>query len=180
MFRQDLTDIQISTFGKEIIKVSSSTSLTILLVMNAIGMPGRLICGLTADRLLGPINTLAPVAFISGVLLYCWAAVDSLGSLFTFCIIYGFFAAGIQSLGPAACASLTSDLTKMGVRTGMCFSVISVACLTGPPLAGALIQKNDGGFLFAQIFGGSALIGGSLTLVATRVAKNGWDLRVRM
>jgi MFS family permease len=148
--------------------------------MNAVGMPGRLICGLTADRLLGPINTLTPVAFISGLLLYCWAAVHSLGSLYTFCVIFGFFAAGIQSLFPAACASLTSDLTKMGTRTGMCFSVISIACLTGPPLAGALIQKDDGRFLFAQVFGGSAFVGGSLTLVAARIAKNGLDLRVRM
>ena len=148
--------------------------------MNAVGMPGRLICGLTADRLLGPINTLAPVAFISGVLLYCWAAVNSFGSLLTFCVIYGFFAAGIQSLFPAACASLTSDLTKMGTRTGMCFSVISIACLTGPPVAGALIQIDDGRFLFAQVFGGSAFIGGSFTLVAARIAKNGLDLRIRM
>lgn len=148
--------------------------------MNAVGMPGRLICGLTADRLLGSINTLTPVAFISGILLYCWAAVDSLGSLFAFCVIYGFFAAGIQSLFPAACASLTSDLTKMGVRTGMCFSVVSIACLTGPPIAGALIQKDEGGFLFAQAFGGSAFMGGSLTLIAARIAKNGLELRVRM
>ena len=148
--------------------------------MNAVGMPGRLVCGLTADRLLGPINTLAPVAMISGILLYCWAAVDSLGALFAFCVIYGFFAAGIQSLFPAACASLTSDLSKMGVRTGMCFTVVSIACLTGPPIAGALIQKDQGGFLFAQVFGGSAFIGGSLTLVAARIAKGGHNSRTRM
>ena len=148
--------------------------------MNAVGMPGRLICGLTADRLLGPINTLAPVALISGILLYCWAAVNTLGSLLTFCIIYGFFAAGIQSLFPAACASLTSDLSKMGVRTGMCFTVVSIACLTGPPVAGALIQKDQGGFLFAQIFGGSAFVGGSLTLLAARTAKVGFGARTRM
>ena len=155
-------------------------SLTILLVLNAVGIPGRLVCGLVADRLLGPINTLTPVALISGILLYCWAAVDSIGSLFTFCVVYGFFAAGIQSLFPAACASLTSDLTKMGVRTGMCFSFISVACLTGPPLAGALIQRGDGRFLYAQVFGGSAFMGGALTLLAARVAKKGLQLNVRM
>ena len=155
-------------------------SLTILLVLNAVGIPGRLVCGLVADRLLGPINTLTPVALISGILLYCWAAVDSIGSLFTFCVVYGFFAAGIQSLFPAACASLTSDLTKMGVRTGMCFSFISVACLTGPPLAGALIQRDNGRFLYAQAFGGSAFMGGALTLLAARVAKKGLQLNVRM
>lgn len=148
--------------------------------MNAVGLPGRLICGITADRLLGPINTLTPVALICGVLFYCWAAVDSVGGLFTFCVIYGFFAAGIQSLFPAACASLTSDLSKMGTRTGMCFSFISIACLTGPPIAGALIQRDSGGFLFAQIFGGSAFIGGFLVLAAARTAKNGLKMKVRM
>ena len=171
---------QISTFGKNIIGISSSTSLTILLVMNAVGMPGRLVCGLAADRFLGPINTLTAVAFISGILFFIWARVNSLGGLYGFCVIYGFFAAGIQSLFPAACASLTSDLTKMGVRTGMCFSFVSIACLTGPPIAGALIQKDGGGFLLAQMFGGSALVGGSLVLVTARIAKQGVGLRVRM
>ncbi len=148
--------------------------------MNAVGIPGRLGCGLVADRVLGPINTLTPVAFLSGVLLYCWAAVHSLGSLFVFCVIYGIFAAGVQSLFPAACASLTTDLKKMGVRTGMCFSVVSIACLTGPPLAGALIQRNNGEFLFAQLFGGSAFMGGSLTLLAARISTNGWDFKRRI
>lgn len=148
--------------------------------MNAVGLPGRLVCGLVADRVLGPVNTLTPVAFISGILLYSWAAVNSVASLFAFSVIYGFFAAGIQSLFPAACASLTPDLKKMGVRTGMCFSVISVACLTGPPLAGALIQMDNGKFLFAQVFGGSAFMGGALTLVAARIAKNGLSFKTRM
>lgn len=97
-----------------------------------------------------------------------------------FCIIYGIFAAGVQSLFPAACASLTTDLKKMGVRTGMCFTVVSIACLTGPPLAGVLIQSDDGGFLYAQVFGGSAFMGGSLTLLAARFAKNGWDINNHM
>jgi MFS family permease len=144
--------------------------------MNAVGFPGRVVCGLVADRLLGPVNTLAPVTFLSGILLYCWIAVGSLEYLFAFCIIYGFLASGVQCLFSSACASLTTDLKKMGVRTGMCFTFISFACLTGPPIAGALIQVDNGGFLYAQIFGGSAFMGGSLTLLAARIAKNKLDL----
>lgn len=154
--------------------------MSILLVINAVGIPGRLGCGLLADRVLGAVNTLTPVAFLSGVLLYSWAAVDSTDGLFAFCVFYGIPAAGVQSLFPAACASLTTDLRKMGVRTGMCFSVVSIACLTGPPLAGALVERDRGGFLFAQVFAGSAFMGGSLTLLAARIAKNGWDLKLRM
>ncbi|KAI4721977.1 MFS monocarboxylate transporter-like protein [Aureobasidium sp. EXF-10727] len=167
----------ISSFGKKIIGISSSTSLTILLVMNAVGIPGRLVCGLTADRLLGPINTLIPVALCAGLLFYCWSAVSSLGGLFAFCIVYGFFGAGIQSLFPAACASLTADIKKMGVRTGMCFTVVSLACLSGPPIAGVLIERDHGHYLFAQMFGGSAIVGGALVLTAAKLAKNRLEVK---
>jgi MFS family permease len=160
--------------------VSSSEALTLLLIMNALGVPGRLVCGLAADRLLGPVNTLIPVAFFAGVLFYCWAAVHDVGSLYVFCVLYGFFGAGVQSLFPASCASLTTDMSKMGVRTGMCFSFISIACLTGPPIAGALIQMRDGHYLYAQLFGGSAFVGGTCTLIAARVAKIGVDFKKRM
>ncbi|KAH7384252.1 major facilitator superfamily domain-containing protein [Phaeosphaeria sp. MPI-PUGE-AT-0046c] len=170
----------LSSYAKNIIGVSSSEALTLLLVMNALGVPGRVVCGLIADRLLGPVNTLIPVAFFAGVLFYCWAAVNNVGSLYAFCVLYGFFGAGIQSLFPASCASLTTDLSKMGVRTGMCFSFISIACLTGPPIAGALIQLHNGHYLYAQVFGGSAFIGGTCTLIAARIAKTGLDFRKRM
>jgi hypothetical protein len=72
-------------------------------------------------------------------------------------------------------------MSKIGIRTGMCFSLVSVACLTGPPIAGALVQRREGDFLFAQVFGGSALVGGSLTLLAARLAtKGGFDLEKRV
>ncbi len=82
--------------------------------------------------------------------MYAWAGVKSPGSLYAFGIVYGCGAAGIQSMYPATLASLTSDLSKAGVRMGMSFSVVSFACLTGAPLAGALIQRNDGNYLYAQ------------------------------
>ena len=148
--------------------------------MNAMGLPGRLLCGLAADYALGPVNTLATVSFLSAALLYCWAAVSTLGGLFTFCVIYGITASGVQSLFAAACASLTTDLKKMGVRTGMCFSVVSIACLTGPPIAGALVEMDHGGFLYAQMFGGSALMAGTLALILAKIAKNGVNMSVRM
>ncbi|PSN70297.1 MFS general substrate transporter [Corynespora cassiicola Philippines] len=162
----------ISTYGTTIIGISPSTSLTLLLVMNAVGIPGRVLCGFIADRFIGPVNTLIPVAFCAGVLFYSWAGISTLGGLYAFCIVYGYFGAAIQSLFPASCASLTTDVKKMGVRTGMCFSFCSLSCLTGAPIAGALIQMNNGNFLYAQMFGGSAMLGGSLTLIAAKISKD--------
>ena len=73
-----------------------------------------------------------------------------------------------------------TDLSKMGVRSGMCFSIISIACLTGPPIAGALIELQHGHYLYAQMFGGSAFIGGTCTLTVARIAKIGFALKTRM
>lgn len=139
--------------------------------MNAVGIPARIILAVISDRYIGPMYTLVMTTVCSGILLYCWAAVDTLGGLYAFCVIYGSFAAGVQSVFPAACATLTPDLNKMGVRTGMVFTVVSVACLTGPPLAGALIEKDGGDFLYAQMFGGSAFLGGTLVLISASMSK---------
>ena len=154
--------------------------MTILLIMNAVGLPGRVLSGLMADRALGPVNTLTAVCFGSGILLYSWSAVSSLNGLFAFCVIYGTLASGVQGLFASSCASLTVDLNKMGVRTGMCFSMVSIACLTGPPITGALVQLNQGRFLYAQIFGGSAFMIGTLALMGAKVAKNGSNIGIRM
>lgn len=134
------------------------------------GILGRIIPAYLADRYFGPVNTLIPATLGSSLLIYCWAAISSRNGLIAFSVVYGLFAAAIQALFPASLTSLTVDLKKAGVRMGMVFSVVSFATLTGSPLAGALIQKDQGRYLHAQIFAGSVILCGSLTLVGSRVA----------
>ena len=162
------------SFGRDIIGITYGDSINNLLILNGVGFFGRLIPAYLADRFFGPLNTLIPFTFAAALLLYSWAAVSDRGSLIAFAVIYGLFAAGIQSLFPATLSSLTTDLKKAGVRMGMVFSVVSFASLTGPPLAGALIQKDNGHYLYAQIFAGSVMMAGCLTVIASRVAKKGW------
>ncbi len=164
----------IGSFGRNTLGITETDSINDLLILNGVGLFGRLIPAHLADRFFGPLNTLIPFAFVSGLLLYCWAAVTSKGGLTGFAVVYGLFAAGIQSLFPATLSSLTTDLKRTGVRMGMVFTVVSFAALTGPPLAGALIQKDNGGYLYAQMFSGSVLMGGCATLLAGRAASKGW------
>lgn len=180
LLEDSLTSYQVTPFGRDIIHVSPSTSITLLLILNAVGIPGRIVPALLADHYFGVLNLLIPTVLCAGILLYCWAGVHSLGGQIVFVIIYGYFGAGVQGLFPATLSSLTTDLKKMGVRIGMVFSIISIACLTGPPLAGALIQKRGGDYLYAQAFGGTVMVCGSLTLVAARIAQTGWNLKRRM
>lgn len=131
--------------------------------MNAIGLLSRVIFGLVPDRLLGASRALILAVTCTGFVFYTWTAVHDLYGLYAFCCAYGFFAAACQGLFPAACAALTADPRKMGVRTGMAFAVVSVGTLVGPPVGGALVQIRRGsgggggdedGFLYAQVYGG--------------------------
>ncbi len=168
------------SYARNILGLSETQSINDLLVVNGIGMVGRLVPAYLADRYFGPLNTLIPLALMASLILYYWAAVSSSGGLLAFDIIYGLFAAGIQSLFAATLSSLTTDLKKTGVRVGMVFSVVSFACLTGPPLGGALIQKRGGGYLYAQMFAASVLACGCLTLMAARFKMTGLQFRARV
>lgn len=163
----------IGSFSRNIIGVPESTSIDLLMVMNGVGLLGRLAPNLMADQYTGPLNLLLPFSFITGLVGYCWAGVTNINGLWAFAVFYGLFAAGIQSLFPATLSTLTTDLKKIGVRMGMVLSVVAVAALVGSPIAGALIQLDQGGYLYAQMFMGSAVFAGFLTLVGARVTKVG-------
>lgn len=166
----------ITPFAQTIIHASSPTSLDLLLVTNAMGIPGRVAPAWIADRFLGPLNTLIVIVALSGILTYGWAAVDSLPGTWTFAVLYGFFGAGIQSMFPPALADSRKEMQGIGVRMGMVFSVMSVGSLCGPPVAGALVERDGGRYLFAQVFGGSVMVCGALVLVVPRVLSVGWGV----
>lgn len=166
----------IGSFSRNIIGVSTDISIDLLLVMNGVGFIGRLVPNFLADQFTGPLNLLIPFSFATALVGYCWAAVQNPSGLWVFAACYGLFAAGIQSLFPATLSTLTLDLKKIGVRMGMVLSVVAVAALIGSPIAGALVARDDGGYLFAQMFMGSTITAGGLTLIGARVSKVGTGL----
>jgi len=172
--------MQINIYATNIIHVSSSSSLTILLIFNIVGYPGRIIPALLADYYLGPLNTLLLLSSGCVILNYVWIAISSYGSLIAFSIIYGLFNGGVQGLFLSALSSLTTDLSKMGTRIGMILPILAFCTLTGAPIAGALIDAEGGSFLAMQLFGGTTMLLGTGILVAARAAKTGWVLVKRM
>ncbi|KAF5663634.1 peptide chain release factor 1 [Fusarium heterosporum] len=135
---------------------SATDSFLMLIAINAVGIPGRMISAFLADRYFGAINVFIPTIFSAALCLYMWSQVHTLAGGFVWVSIFGYFGAAIQSLFPSCCASLTTDLSKAGTRIGMIFSIISFAALTGSPLAGKLMQATGGNYLAAQIWGGNA------------------------
>lgn len=94
------------------------------MVLNGVGLVGRVVPNYIAQRWSGPLNTIIPVVFAASIVLFGWIGVDSVTGLWVFATIYGITAAGIQGLFPVVLTSLTTDQKKAGVRAGMAFSVV--------------------------------------------------------
>lgn len=79
----------ISSFAVDIVNLSYGTSINVLLVLNGIGVLGRLIPSYFADKYTGPYNILIPACFISAIVLYFWPLVNSETGLYGWAITYG-------------------------------------------------------------------------------------------
>ncbi|KPM44878.1 hypothetical protein AK830_g1573 [Neonectria ditissima] len=132
------------TYALHELDASPSSSFTILLVINAVGIPGRMVPAYLADRHFGAINVFIPTILAAALCTFLWSKVQSLAGDYAWVVCFGYFGAGIQSLFPSTTAGLTEDLSKNGTRIGMIFTIISVAALTGPPLAGKLMEVTGG------------------------------------
>lgn len=171
----------LASFSRDVIGMSYTNSLNLLLVANGIGLPGRLIVNFFADKI-GPVNMFIPTAVSAGILMLSWMAVDSATGMYIWSVFYGVAGGAIQSLFPAGLSSLTTDLRKQGVRMGMVFSINSFATLIGPPIAGAILTASGGNYHSAQAFAGAMLLLGAGFMFAARVVRGrragGWVVRV--
>ncbi|KAF1918692.1 major facilitator superfamily domain-containing protein [Ampelomyces quisqualis] len=169
----------ISSFATNILDLSYGTAINVLLVLNGIGVLGRLVPSYFADKYFGCYNMLIPFCFISAIVLFFWRLVEDSGGLYCWAIGYGFFVSGFQGMFPAVLTSLTKDMSRVGTRNGMGLAIIGLGTLVGPPIAGALIQSNGGDYLIAQMFGGITVLLGSIVLVIGRISITGvkWKMR---
>ncbi|KAI1781346.1 MFS general substrate transporter [Hypoxylon cercidicola] len=168
----------IDLYGYKYASFTPLDSIDLLLVTNALGIPGRILPGFIAAHLLGPLNTAIPTAASVAIVLYCWPAVQHAhGPLYAWAVVYGLVASAIQSLFAVSLAALTEDLSQLGTRMGMVFSVVAFATLTGTPVAGAIIQASGRSYLGAQLWAASSMLLGAGALAVARVSKTGWVLK---
>lgn len=137
--------------------------------MNGIGLLGRVVPALLADRYFGILNTLIPCVAVSGILLFGWTGVTTIAGQFGWAAMYGISANAVQALFPASVGELSTDPTRVGTKVGMVLAVVSISCFTGPPIGGQLVAMNDGKYLYAQLFGGATMLVGCATYILVSV-----------
>ncbi|KAM5343646.1 hypothetical protein ACJ41O_012183 [Fusarium nematophilum] len=168
----------LGTFARD--RVGVAEPIYLLIVLNGVGLIGRIAPTIIADRWAGSLNILIPISFAASLLVYCWAAIDAAGGLYGFAVVYGLLAAALQALFPAVATTMTPEPSRTGTRVGMILSFVSVANLTGPAICGALINAEDGSYLGAQMFAASSILLGAVMAVAARTAKVGLVLNVKV
>lgn len=87
----------ISSFATNVLHLPYGTAINVLLVLNGVGVLGRLIPSYFADQHFGCYNMLIPFCFASATVLFFWPLVKSSSGLYGWAVTYGFFVAGFQS-----------------------------------------------------------------------------------
>lgn len=136
-------------------------------ILNASSIVGRIVPAYFA-RHLGPVNMLLTVSIIVTVVTLCWISVRSGAGNVVFAVAYGMSSGGLTSLPAAVMSTLVPDLSVFGSWLGMVSSMNAFASLSGPPIAGALLQST-GSFLGVQLLSGLAMGLTASLMIALRV-----------
>ncbi|KAH6893162.1 major facilitator superfamily transporter [Thelonectria olida] len=160
----------VAAFSRDILGLSYPSSLDLVLVLNGVGGPGRVIPGYIGDKI-GPVNVYMLCTLITGITMFCWAAVKSVSGMYAWTVVYGFVVGGVQSVFPSGLTSLTEDPRKQGTRMGMVCTIVSFATLTGSPISGAIINFQGGHYLGAQMFAGTAMLLAAVFVFSARLVK---------
>lgn len=77
------------------------------MVLNGVGVVGRILPGIIGDRVTGMLDILIPPSFAASLLVYCWAAISTAAGLYVFAVVYRIIAAALQSFFPATATTIT-------------------------------------------------------------------------
>ncbi|KAI1822579.1 major facilitator superfamily domain-containing protein [Xylaria intraflava] len=168
----------IGSYGTEALNLSYSSAAVVVIIINGVGLPFRVLVPMLADRI-GNFNVIVPVSFVWAIVSFTWLAVHDVAGYYAFTVVYGIAAASFQCLFPSTVARITPRLDTLGTRLGMAFSVSAVASLTGPPIGGAIQASTGGSFKGPQIWAATVTLLSFLLFTTLRLYAGGLNLRVK-
>lgn len=149
---------------------SPSLALYLISIMNASSIAGRILPPHIGDRI-GHFNVLTICAMGTGVSMLClWLPFNyhpSHAGIIVFALVYGFVSGTVVSI-LMPCVAKIGDLNTLGQRFGTFQLVISISCLTGLPIMGAILNRQGNtDFSGLQIFASTISILGALGIGAS-------------
>ncbi|KAI1376528.1 MFS general substrate transporter [Hypoxylon crocopeplum] len=170
----------INTYAITVASFSPASAVSLLLIMNAVGIPARPLVGYLADTYLGPINAYILSTIAVAISFFAWIAINTPSTMYAFAILFGVTNSAAQGAFGSALASMNKDRAMLGTRFGMCCTILGFATVAGPPTAGAIIDLCGGKYLWAQVWAGSVCVLGAATLMVARYWVTGAKLKVKV
>ncbi|PPQ80949.1 hypothetical protein CVT25_014706 [Psilocybe cyanescens] len=112
-----------------------------LVVMNASSCIGRIFAGLTAG-LFGIGNLVVASTAWCSILIFFMIGISDVASVVLFAGIYGFSSGAYVALMAPMIANLADDVSEIGLRMGIGFTLAGFGSLIGAPIEGALLTSS--------------------------------------
>ncbi|PYH96097.1 MFS general substrate transporter [Aspergillus ellipticus CBS 707.79] len=158
--------------------MSASLAQYLVPILNAGSFFGRMLAGVFSDTV-GAYNIFAAVCTFSGVLvLALWIPATSAAGSLAFAVLFGFASGAYFSLCVALVAGIAPP-REIGYWTGALFLFASVGGLTTDPIAGAILQRDNGSYTGMKIYSGIFLLAGSMFVLGARIRQTGWVLKAK-
>lgn len=160
--------------------LSVKMAFNLIPILNGFSFLGRTIPNILADKY-GRFNVMVVMALFSTItILALWLPGRSEGALVAFAALFGIGSGACIGLGPVLLMGL-SPIKEVGYRIGTVFAIAGVGALTGPPIAGAIVAKTEGGnYDYACVFCGISYLIAVVGIVVVRGRVAGWNIGAKV
>ncbi|TRX94875.1 hypothetical protein FHL15_004336 [Xylaria flabelliformis] len=147
-------------------------------LLNAGAVPGRALPGYIADRF-GSFNTMCTTAAacVATILALWYTTGSNAAQIISFSPLFGFWSGAAISLTPV-CIGQVCRTEDYGKRSGTAFFLASFGALTGIPIAGAILERNNGSYDGLIIFAGALYVAALVAFIVARGLCTGWRIAV--
>ncbi|KAI0400059.1 major facilitator superfamily domain-containing protein [Xylaria palmicola] len=147
----------------------------LLPILNGASVVGRAIPGWWADKI-GPFNS--NMISIGITVFACYVVWLPFGKtvpgLVIFAILFGFSTGNNISITPV-CVSRLCHIQHYGRYYATCYTIVSIACLIGIPIAGSIVTATNGEYWSLIIVTGLTQVLSFIAIYAAKVASVGWN-----
>ncbi|KAH7304972.1 major facilitator superfamily domain-containing protein [Stachybotrys elegans] len=153
---------------------SSQFAFNLVAILNAASALGRAVPGYYGD-FLGPFNVciLAVAMCIVSILCVWLPSGHTTAGIILFTVLWGFGGGTNISMSPV-CVGMLCKTQEYGRYYATCYTLVSIACLIGIPIGGAILRVSDGDYAGLIIFTAIIYALSAGFLFAAKIAKLGW------
>jgi MFS family permease len=158
---------------------SESFSFRIVTVLNAGSVVGRVVPGYYGD-IIGPFNAnMISVALSAVACLGVWLpAGHTTAGLVVFSALFGFTSGSNIGLVPVAIGRLCRT-QEYGRYYATCYTIVSIACLIGIPIAGRILTACNGDYWGLIVLTGCVYVAAFIAFWGAKVSAVGWSVRAK-